>query len=153
MRGRGRNRRHLLCAQYGQSTVSGVHPDYCFFTEKDDERAGPTSGPDDDEACDEAEVNAKFTTLVMKETECGSLWAYPVRHKGTVKEPWVAKQVIWDLDTVGISGERLAVKSDQEAAITDLSREIARLRGGRGIALDESRAGDSNSNARIEQAV
>ena len=60
---------------------------------------------------------------------------------------------MWDMETVGLQGERVLVKSDQGASITDLGREIARLRGAHGTGMDESRVGDHNSNATIEQAV
>ena len=49
--------------------------------------------------------------------------------------------------------EHYCETNDQENAITDLARELARQRGSKGTALDESRVGDSNSNGRIEQAV
>ena len=94
-----------------------------------------------------------MTALIVKESGCGSLWAYPVRSKGSLNEPWLAQQIVWDMETVGLQGERVLVKSDQEASITDLGREIATLRGAHGTGMDEFRVGDHNSNATIEQAV
>ena len=95
-----------------------------------------------------------MTILIMKETQCGSIWCYTVGHKGGVLEPWLPKQIIHDLATVGIGNERIGIKSDQESNITALANEIARLRGGSaGTALDESRVSDSNSNATAEVAV
>ena len=51
-------------------------------------------------------------------------------------------------ETVGLAGERIIIKADQEVAITDLQRTVARLRKDYGSALEQSRVGDSNSNGR-----
>ena len=99
-----------------------------------------------------APCRTTLTTLVMKETACSSLWAYLVAHKGATLEPWVAKQVLHDLETVGLHNERIIVKVDQENAIKELQRTIANARGGE-TALEEARVGNSKSNARIEVAV
>ena len=93
-----------------------------------------------------------MTALIMKESECKSVWAYPVMHKGAANEPWVVKQILHDIDTIGLSKERIIMKNDQEPAIKDLRSEIARQRNA-ATAADESRVGDSNSNATIEVAV
>ena len=88
----------------------------------------------------------------MKETECKSVWAYPVANKGSANEPWVAQQIIYDIETVGIHGERIVIQSGQEPAIKDLKADIARRRPA-ATGTDESRVGDSNSNATAEVAV
>ena len=154
VRGRGRNRQHKMCGAYGSSTVSRIHMDYCFFTEKMESGDDGTAAADDDDV-DAGGVDPlkKLTALVLKESGCGSLWAYPVRSKGTLNEPWLAKQIVWDMETVGAQGERMLVKSDQESSITDLGREITKLRGTQGTGMEESRVGDHDSNATIEQAV
>ena len=63
-----------------------------FFTEESKNDQGETE-------------RTTMTTLVMKETECKSVWAYPVANKGAADEPWIAQQVIYDIETVGIHGE------------------------------------------------
>ena len=123
VRGRGRDRHHKLCGAYGRSTVSKVHLDYCFFKETASRSEEPIGDDANDERREEGkqkEGKLQLMTLVMKETGCGSVWAYPVRHKGAVQEPWVAKQIVHDLDTCGLKEERIGLKSDQEAAITAL---------------------------------
>ena len=121
------------------TATSRVHLDYCFLTEdsKNDKGEGEKTS---------------LTTLVMKESECKSLRAYPVMSNGAANKPWVVKQILHDLDTIGLSQERIIIKNDQEPAITDLKAELARQRKAV-TAPEESRVGDSNSNATIEVAV
>ena len=52
-----------------------------------------------------------------------------------------------------MANERIVIKADQEVAITDLQRSVARLRKEYGSALEQSRVGDSNSNGRVERAI
>ena len=140
VRGRGRDRQHRkLCGAYNgdAAEIPRVVMDYGFIT--------ATVGDD----------NGKegIKCLVLKETMAGSLWAYAVKHKGVVAEPWVTRQIMHDLDTVGISNERFVAKSDQEASISAIVAELARLRKDKGTSIEESQVGDSNSNARAEVAV
>ena len=71
--------------------------------------------------------------------------------KGAANKPWVVKQILHDLDTIGLSQERIIIQKDQEPAITGLTAELARQRKA-ARASEESRVGDSNSNATIEVA-
>ena len=148
VRGRGRNRAaRNVCGSYNAAKgfVAKVHMDYAFFSVN---AAG--------EECEEDEPGSRVVlkVLVLKETLCGSIWAYAVQHKGFTMEPWIRDQLIFDFDTIGLSkDQRIAMKNDQEPSLVDLVKEIARVRGGAGTALDESRVGDSNSNARAEVAV
>ena len=48
---------------------------------------------------------------------------------------------------------RITLKSDQEAAIVDVLKEIANLRGTRGTLLDQSPVADSQSNGSIERGI
>ena len=85
---------------------------------------------------------------------CGSIWAYAVQHKGFTMAPWIRDQLIFDLNTVGLAqDQRMSMKHNEETSLVDLVKEIACVRGSAGTALDESRVGDSNSNARAEVAV
>ena len=55
---------------------------------------------------------------------------------------------------MGLKEDRIIAKEDQEPAIIDVAKEIARNRGGRfGTAVDNSRVGDSDSNGTIERAI
>ena len=64
-----------------------------------------------------------------------------MQHKGYTMEPWIHDQVINDFNTIGMADERISIKNDQEPALVDLVREIARVRPGVGAALYESRVG------------
>ena len=118
--------------------------DYCFFTEDVVQK--------ETEHEDSTKAKTSLTTLLMVETACHSMWAYAVESKGG-GETWVAEQIVEDLETVGISQERLIVKADQENSITDLQREIAKARGPLGTAIEQSKVGDSNTNGKIERAI
>ena len=92
----------------------------------------------------------------MKETLCGSVWAYALRSKSVGDDPWIAEQLVDDLRTIGLAKERVIVKSDQEASIVELQGEVAKKRGyedyGIGTGIENSKVGDSNSNGKIERA-
>ena len=148
VRGRGRDRQHRLCSGYDQNghwatpEPPRVGMDYGFFSTND-------LGED----CEADKGTIKMTLLAVKETLCDSVWSYCVRHKGVLQEPWIAKQIMHDFDTVGLANERIIIKNDQESNIVALQHEIKRRRATHGTALDEGRVGDSNSNARAEVAV
>ena len=65
----------------------------------------------------------------------------------------VIEQIADDIATVGLSQERIIVKSDQEVSITDVQNALVKVRAGFGTAVENSRVGDSNSNGRIERAI
>ena len=94
-----------------------------------------------------------MTVLVMQESECRSVWAYAVEHKGS-SEPWVVDQIAEDLDTVGLRNDRIIIKSDQETSANDIAREVSKCRASTyGTAVENSAVGDSNSNGTIERAI
>ena len=64
----------------------------------------------------------------MKETLCGSVWAYALKSKSVNEDPWIADQLVDDMRTVGLANERILVKPDQEASIVDLQLGIAKRR-------------------------
>ena len=66
-----------ISAEMSCSGIPRVYIDYCFFTEESKNDQGETE-------------RTTMTTLVMKETECKSVWAYPVANKGAANEPWVS---------------------------------------------------------------
>ena len=91
--------------------------------------------------------------LVLKETMCDPVWAYALRSKSVAGDPWVADQIVDDLNTIGLAKDRIIVKSDQEASIVELQSEIARRRTVVDTSLENSKVGDSNSNGKVERAI
>ena len=91
-----------------------------------------------------------MTVLVTQESVCRSVWAYAVKSKGA-KEDWVIVQICEDLETVGIQNYRVILKNDGEAAILEVQREIAKRRSEYGSAIENSKVGDSNSNATMRE--
>ena len=145
-------------SEYHHSTVTGaaaddeiprVILDYCFFTE-DASRVANDHG-------ESIDADTSLTALVMKETLCGSVWAYALKSKSVSGDPWIADQLVDDMRTVGLANERVLVKSDQEASIVDLQLGIAKRREyadyGVGTGIENSKVGDSNSNGKIERAI
>ena len=65
---------------------------------------------------------------------------------------WVIQQRARDLERLGHHGQ-VTLKSDQEAAIVDVLREIANLRGCRGTLQKHSRVADSQSNGLMERGI
>ena len=119
--------------------------DYCYFTEEARRKA--------DEHVESVEAITSLTTLVMKETMYGSVWAYALKTKSVSEDPWVADQLEDDLRTIGMANERVIIKSDQEASIVELQSEIAKRRPTVGTGIENSKVGDSNSNGKIERAI
>ena len=145
-------------AEYHHSSVAGANAaegvprvilDYCFFTE-DASRVANDHG-------ESIDADTSLTALVMKETLCGSVWAYALKSKSVSEDPWIADQLVDDMRTVGLANERVLVKSDQEASIVDLQLGIAKRREyvdyGVGTGIENSKVGDSNSNGKIERAI
>lgn len=146
IRGQGTEYQH--CSVKGanaEEEVPRVIMDYCYLTE-DVKRTT-------DEHAEAVEAVTSLTTLVMKETLCGSVWAYALKTKSVSEDPWIADQLVDDLGTIGMANERIILKSDQEASIVELQSEIARRRPTVGTGMEQSKVGDSNSNGKIERAI
>ena len=145
VKGQAKDFRHeTVRGDYAESLVARVCMDYCFLTE------GVKKTEDSNANVETAKTS--LTVLVMTETECKSIWAYAVEVKGG-SDPWIVEQIVEDLETIGLTEERLVLKTDQESSITDLQKEIALARKGHGTAIENSRIGDSNSNGRVERAI
>ena len=65
------------------------------------------------EHVESVKATISMTVLVMVETLCRSVWAYAVSQKGAA-DALVADQIVEDLEVVGLTGERIIVKTDQE---------------------------------------
>ena len=145
VRGQAKDAKHsTVHGGLEDSTVTRVNMDYAFLKEDVTEKA------DEHESSTKARVSLTF--LVVQESMCRSVWAYAVESKGS-SEVWLTDQIVEDMETVGVTSERIILKSDQEPAITDLQRSIVARRAGHGTALEKSRVGDSNSNGRIERCI
>ena len=119
--------------------------DYCFFN-GDATRSA-------DEHTEKEEATVSLTALVLKETMCDSVWAYALKSKSVAEDPWIADQIVDDLNKIGMSRNRIIVKTDQEASIVELLTEIARRRSDIGTSLENSKAGDSNSNGKVVRTI
>ena len=105
--------------------------DYCFLRNKAGEDYEPV--------------------LVGKDKETRMFFAHVVPCKGADVE-WVAKQVAKDLIKLGIHGE-VKLRGDQEPALQDLFKAIARERGSLRTQIEASPKGDSSGNGTAERAV
>ena len=134
-----------VVGEAAESDVPRVIMDYCYFKEGVRQTVNEHT---------ESEVAAtSLTALVLKETLCDSVWAYALRSKSVAEDPWIADQIVDDLNTVGMAKDRIIVKSDQEPSIVDLQTEIAKRRSDMGTSLENSKVGDSNSNGKVERAI
>ena len=114
--------------------------DYTFLQQDMSQEVLDEQSGEEQEA--KAAERATMKVLVMVETEC--------------MEPWIAPRMCEDLQTIGFSGGKIVIKSDQEPAMVDLVNEVAKIRSkqtGGGNAMDQSRVGDSDSNGKIERAI
>lgn len=132
---------------YSENLVPRVRLDYCHLTE----HAERAEGGHGEEETPKAE--SSVTALVMQESTCRSVWAYAVEHKRAADD-WIVEQICEDLDTIGLRNDRIVIKSDQEAAIVDIAKAVARSRASDfGTALENSAVGQSDSNGTIERAI
>ena len=104
------------------AVVTKVHMDYGFLQEAIIE--------EEEEFTESSEVRASMTVLIVLETMCDSVWTYATAAKGYQSDPWLPKKIHDDLTTVGLGLVRIVVKTDTEAAILDLRREMSKHRGG-----------------------
>ena len=89
--------------------------------------------------------------LMSKDRATRMVSAHVVPLKGAVID-WVIQQCAQDLERLGHYGQK-TLKSDQEAAIVDVLREIANLRGPRGTLLEHSQVAASQWNGFIERGI
>ncbi len=131
--------------EWATSDVTRVLMDYGFLHEEETTT--------EEEHGKEIQAKVSMTMMVMMETLCESVWSYAIDGKGATSLEWLAAKVVEDIETVGLSKERIITKTDQEPAIVQLQREVARLRTEAGTALENSKVGDSDSNGKIERAI
>ena len=129
--GRGLAAKHSRSDEERVGAVGELHFDYCFLR---GESAEPPA-----------------TTLVGVDRYTQAVLAHIVPKKGT-EFTWVAAQLERDVRKLGYNG-RLVVKSDQEPAILDLMRKLARRRQSAPTVIEKAKAYDSMSNGRAENTV
>ena len=100
------------------------------------------------EHVESVKATISMTVLVMVETLCRSVWAYAVSQKGAA-DAWVADQIVEDLEVVGLTGERIIVKTDQESSIVSLQRAVAAARSGHGTALESETATQTDARSEL----
>ena len=69
-----------------------------------------------------------MTVMVPKNISALSVWAYLVEGKGVRAADWLVTQVLEVLDTCGLDGCRIVLKSRQEPSILEVQNRIAKLR-------------------------
>ena len=111
--------------------VPQIHCDYCF--------------PKDAIGGDYVVV------LVARDRETKMTMAHVVPVKGAEQE-WVTEQLARDIMKLGYHGD-IVLRSDQESAIVDLLRQVAKARGSTRTVLEQSPVGDSQANGTAERAV
>ena len=79
-------------------------------------------------------------------------WLQTTEPKGSA-EQWVIDQTVEDIETVRLKNERIIVEADQDSSIADIQMAVARARDGYGVAIEQSRVGDSISNRRVKRAI
>ena len=109
--------------------VQEVHWDYCFPRDLGD----------------------WIVVLVGRDKETKMTVSHVVPNKGANVE-WLTEQLVRDLQRLGAHG-RVVLKSDQEPAIIDVLKEVAKLRGNGRTVLEHSPVYDSKSNGLAECAV
>ena len=122
---------HLRCQEDTSDGVGELHFDYCFLRNR---------------VADDPAV-----TLVGVDKSTQGVLAHVVPGKGTAFD-WVAAQLDRDVRKWGYHG-RVVVKSDGEPAIVDLMKELALRRKESPTVIERSKAHDSMSNGRAENAV
>ena len=102
-------------------------------------------------------AKTSLTVLVMTETMCRSIWAYACESKGSEKQ-LIIKQILEDLEAIGMSEERVILKADQENNIRALltwgvDRAAATILPLVQISLESAAKYDSQSNGFTEVSV
>ena len=105
--------------------------DYCFM------------GPEDKE-------EEMMPVLVMHDNKNQSIKALPVQEKGATEI--TVKWCVSTLEEAGYAGQKVVLKSDQEASIVALKKAIAATREGETVPI-ESPVRESKSNGAMERAV
>ena len=106
VRGKAKRRpSRRLCGAYAQCSHARVRMDYAYLTENVEDVSEEDVG---DKGVSVQKAESSATMLVMQESQCQSVWAYLVEHKGS-REDWVSAQIVEDLETVGLRNDRVVL--------------------------------------------
>ena len=149
VRGRGKRRAHSRIKSGRDEDLPHAAIDYTFFTQAGAKKAEDLS---EEEKLDESKAN---TVLVMKDSMIGSIFAYLVGKKGATNEDWLAKQMLDDLDSLGLNRSRIVMKSDPEKSIEDVKKDNARRKTvtGHNTTQESTAVGDSDMNGKVERGI
>ena len=104
VRGRATGQQHRgIKGEFALSDVTRVLMDYGFLHEEETTTEG--------EHGEEKQSQVSMTMMVMLETLCESVWSYAVEGKGAISLDWLAAKVVEDIETVGLSKERIITKT------------------------------------------
>ena len=76
--------------------------DYAYTTEKVEDTEEDEIG---ETGTSVAKAETSLTMLLMQGSQCRSVWAYAVEHKGA-RHDWIANQLVEDLETVRLRCDR-----------------------------------------------
>ena len=143
--GRKTNRGHGVIHEHDRA-VNSFHVDFCFFTNPDCE------GELTDE--DQESVSCQ-PCIVMRERETKMTFAHAVPSKGTV-DNWTVEQLGKDIESMGMKGEPVILKGDQERAVTGVLNRLQKLLRDefkQKPMQERSMAYDSRTNGIAERAI
>jgi hypothetical protein len=89
--------------------------------------------------------------LVRRFSDSQALICNVVPMKGAGVE-WTVKQIVRDIEKMGIFGT-ITLRSDQEPALVDLLKSVAKERGEARTLLEHSAVGESAANGKAEKAI
>lgn len=130
VRGKGRSMQHRSLNE--KPGIPEIHVDFCFMGKAEDERP----------KC----------IVVAKDRETRMIMCTVTPVKGGGHE-FPARRIRAFINELGYEHADIAMKSDQEPAILDLVREVARIRIPAKTVMDQSPVGSSASNGAIERGV
>ena len=102
--------------------------DYMVLTQR--LRQLPTGDEEAEVSADVADTRSRrtMTALVVKDFSGEAVLVYPVQNKGLFNDRWIVGQIIEDLEALGLNGNVLAIKCDQEPSIVEVQDALIQKR-------------------------
>ncbi len=92
-------------------------------------------------------------SLVGADRKSGGVALHQCTEKGG-GDRWIAKRIVEDIADRGYEGANIILKCDQERALVEIQKEVAKLRGATAqTVLVNSPVGESQSNGEVDNAV
>ena len=129
--GRGKEKRHYKWREREDGAIPEIHVDYAF----------PAS-----------EKGDGVVVLVAKDRDTKTLMACVVPWKGTTGQ-YAVRRLGGFCREVGVEGQDIILKSDQEEAIKAVAGDLCRWRTGARTIVEHSPVGSSASNGVIERGI